>query len=69
MKKVIIENRTKRSMVEAVEYVTQVMNRGKISETSKGPQYCFCTVWPDGLTIYADRNKKSYKFIVTERLI
>ena len=46
MDKIIIENRTDRTMEEALVYVKHVLNGGRVSETSKGKQYCFVTTWP-----------------------
>jgi len=62
--KLIIENRTELSMKEMLGYVKVVVEQGKISETSKGKQYCFVTCFPDGITVYADKNKKSDRLIV-----
>ena len=55
-------------MKEVLGYVRVVVEQGKISETSKGKQYCFVTCFPDGITIYADKNKKSDRLIVIKEL-
>jgi len=62
--KLIIENRTKLSMEEVLSYVKVVVQQGKISETSKGKQYCFVTCFASGITVYAEKNKKSDRLIV-----
>ena len=62
--KLIIENRTELPMKEVLNYVKVVVTQGKISETSKGKQYCFVTCFSDGITVYADKNKKSDRLIV-----
>jgi hypothetical protein len=67
MNKIIIENRTDMPMEDTLFFVKVAMRGGRVSETSKGKQYCFATVWPDGTAVYADRNKKSDKFIVCKR--
>jgi len=66
--KLIIENRTNLPMKEVLSYVKTVVEQDKISETSKGKQYCFVTCFPDGITIYADKNKKSDRLIVIKEL-
>lgn len=66
MNKIIIENRSKKTMEEAIEMVRQVIKVGRVSKTAKGKQYCFATVWPDETAVYADRNKRSDKFVVAE---
>jgi len=62
--KLIIENRTELPMKEVLSYVKKVVEKGKISKTSKGKQYCFVTVFRDGIIVYADKNKKSDRLIV-----
>ena len=64
--KLIIENRTKLPMKEVLSYVKRVVEKGKISKTSKGKQYCFVTIFYNGITVYADKNKKSDRLIVIE---
>jgi len=64
MSKIIIENRSNKSMIEAINRVQCVIEKGRISQTSKGKQYSFVTSWQDGIAVYADINKKSDKFII-----
>ena len=64
--KLIIENRTELPMKEVLSYIIAVVEKGKISKTVKGEQYCFVTCFPDGITVYAEKNKKSDKLIVIE---
>jgi len=66
MEKLIIENRTDRPISELLGYIASVLDMGKISETSKGKQYCFATTFKDGIVIFADKNKKSDKLIITK---
>ena len=56
-KRVIIENRTKLSAVDAVELALLVMKQGKISNGPNGPQYCWASRTNDAHVIYAFRNK------------
>jgi len=62
--KLIIENRTELSMEEILNYVMAVVEKGKISKTSKGEQYYFVTCFPNGITVYAEKNRKSDRLIV-----
>ena len=62
--KLIIENRTELSMKEVLGYVRVVVEQGKISKTFKGKQHCFVTCFPNGITVYAEKNKKSDRLIV-----
>jgi hypothetical protein len=66
MEKLIIENRTSMPMDDALEYVRSVIIKGKISKTSKGEQYCFAVAWPNGVRVFADKNKCSDRLIVTD---
>ena len=66
MEKLIIENSTDLPMVELLNYVKEIILQGKVSKTSKGKQYCFMTQFKDGVVIYADKNKKSDRLIITE---
>jgi len=64
MSKIIIDNRTDMPIQNAMRYVKHVIDEGKISETAKGKQYCFVTIWNDGVGVYSVKNKQSDKFIV-----
>jgi len=66
MEKLIIENRTDLGLLEILGYVGDVINIGKISKTSKGEQYCFITTYKGGIVVYADKNKKSDRLIITK---
>ena len=66
MEKLIIENRTDLGLLEILGYVGDVINIGKISKTSKGKQYCFITTYKGGIVVYADKNKKSDRLIITK---
>lgn len=65
MSKIIIENRTDIPMELILPKIGEIISEGRVSETSKGKQYCFATRWPDGLTISTSLNKESDKFLVT----
>lgn len=65
MEKLIIENRTKLKMERVLDFVSSVIKQGRISETSKGKQYCFCTWFEESdIVVYADMNKKSDRLII-----
>ena len=68
MNKLIIDNRTELTDLEAVTLVSKVINQGRIS--NDGKQYCYAT----GITIedkeymiWTDLNKKSDRFVITTR--
>jgi len=66
MSKIIIENRSNVSWGIVLRLVAQVIDDGRISETSKGKQYCFATHFKRfGVYVYADKNKKSDRFVIT----
>jgi hypothetical protein len=60
--RIIIENRTDLSMNEVLPYVKRVIAQGRISKN--GTQYCYVTSWWSGLVVYADKNKRSDRFVV-----
>ena len=62
MEKIIIQNETDLPMTDAMVYVKHVISHGRISKDET--QYCYVTTWPDGVIVYADKNKKSDRFIV-----
>ena len=70
MEKLIIENRTDLKMIEVMYYIEEVIKQGRISETHKGNQYCFATLFKkkeldkNGVVVYADKNKKSDRLII-----
>lgn len=49
--KLIVRNYTDLNDLEILSYVMTVMKAGKISETNKGPQYCFHTSFKDGIEV------------------
>lgn len=63
--KIIIENRTELPISDILVYVKAVMDKGRISNFGK--QYCYLTVFGDGITVVSDLNKKSDKFIVYKK--
>lgn len=65
MSKIIIHNHTTLTDSEALEYIKEVVEAGKISNTSKGEQYCFATKFKiKGITVVSDRAKgrETYTF-------
>ena len=64
--RIIVENRTKLPMNEVLPYVGKVIADGRISNNNT--QYCYVNVWQAaGITVCADKNKKSDRFIVTNK--
>ena len=69
MEKIIVENRTDLSWQYVLSYISTVIAEGKISKTSKGPQYCFVTTFQlknRVVHVVADKNKLSDRFVVYE---
>ncbi len=65
MGKIIIDNRTELSDIEAVTLVGKVIEQGRIS--NRGRQYCYLTVVEienKKYAIYTDLNKKSDRFLI-----
>lgn len=60
--KIIIENRTCLSDVEALDRVKQVISKGRISKN--GESYCHLTTFTDGTQVSAWLNKSSDRFVV-----
>lgn len=63
-RRIIIENRTPISDVNALRYVSRVIEDGRISDGGK--QYCYHTIFGDGIAVSTDRNKMSDRFVVTQ---
>lgn len=49
--KIIIRNYTDHSDLHVLELVKSIVAQGRMSETSKGSQYCFHTTFLDGTNI------------------
>lgn len=64
MDKLIIENRTDLSMVEAMPYINRVLEMGRISNDNK--QYCYATTFYPDFVVCSDLNKKSDRLILTK---
>lgn len=65
MSKLIIHNHTCLTDSEALDYIKEVVECGKVSNTSKGNQYCFVTKFKmKGITVASDRAKdrETYTF-------
>ena len=65
--KIIIHNYSDLSDSDAIFYVGTVINKGKISKTSQGEQYCFVSVFKNGITISSGRRNDTYTFFVERR--
>ena len=66
MNKLIIDNRTKLTDLEAVNLVSRVIAHGRIS--NDGKQYCYgtrITIEDKEYMIWTDLNKKSDRFVIT----
>lgn len=61
-KRLIIENRTELSMLDALLYVKKVVEQGRIS--NDGMQYCYLTSFANGICVASDLNKGSDRLIV-----
>lgn len=56
--KLIIRNYTDLNDIDVMSYVLTVMYNGKISETSKGQQYCFHTSFDGGIGVSVVKSGK-----------
>jgi len=68
MNKLIIDNRTELTDLEAVTLVRRVIKQGRIS--NDGKQYCYGTgikIEDKEYMIWTDLNKKSDGFVITNR--
>ena len=66
MNKLIIDNRTELTDLEAVTLISKVINQGRIS--NDGKQYCYgtvITIEDKEYMIWTDLNKKSDRFVIT----
>ena len=62
MNKIIIHNRTDKTILEVFGYVAAVISQGRIS--NNGKQYCYATRFGGNIMVYSDLNKKSDRFTV-----
>jgi len=65
--KIIIENRSRFEISEILGHVKYVIDQGRISETSKGKQYCFFSTFNDGIGVITDKNKCSDRFVIVNQ--
>ena len=68
MNKLIIDNRTELTDIDAVTLVGKVINQGRIS--NDGKQYCYgtgITIEDKEYMISTDLNKKSDRFVITNQ--
>lgn len=66
MDRIIISYKDNIDPVTALERVSQVIKQDKVSQVKDTKQYCFATVWKDGIVVYtrAKYNLKSDSFVV-----
>lgn len=57
--KLIIHNETELDDLTVLKYIERVVEKGKVSETSKGKQYCFVTTFINGYTVVTSKNKQN----------
>lgn len=57
MNKLIIRNYTDLSDLEILNRVMSVVQNGKISTTSRGPQYCFISLFKDNIVVGVSKSK------------
>ena len=65
MKKLIIENRTTLPMHEAMSYAVVIIRQGRVSGMKKD-QYCYHSLFKDGITVSSWKNKKSDRLVIGE---
>lgn len=61
-KRLIIDNQSNMPMINAIEYATQVIGMGRLSNNNQ--QYCYATKFETGITVYSKLNKGSDVLIV-----
>lgn len=59
MKRIILNIRDENNVTieDALKYALRVVQHGKISETSKGKQYCFLTVFANKVYVSVTKQK------------
>lgn len=65
MNKLIIDNRTELTDLEAVNLISKVIKQGRIS--NDGKQYCYgtgITIDDKSYMVWTDLNKKSDRFVI-----
>ena len=64
MSKLIIDNQSSFSDLDAIEAVYIVMKQGRTS--NNGKQYCYYTVFKSGECVASFLNKTSDRFVITD---
>lgn len=65
MSKIIIHNDDESiGDYEAVSFVRAVISEGKVSETSRGKQYCFATRFKSNVVVTSNKTRETYTFWV-----
>lgn len=59
MKRIIIniENENETTIEESLKYALRVIQKGKISETKKGKQFCFHTIFNNKIHVSVTKRK------------
>lgn len=65
--KIIIHNHSDLEDYEVLLYVAAVVDKGKISKTANGEQYCFVTTFKNGITVCSGRRNNTYTFTIERR--
>jgi len=65
MSRIIIENRSNLTDVDAVEHAQAVMREGRISGAEGKEQYCYLTTFNNDIHVSAFLNKSSDRLVVT----
>jgi len=62
--RIIIENRSSKSDINALMNVISVIAGGKVS--NNGKQHCYCTTFSNDIMVFTFLNKGSERFVVTD---
>ena len=62
MNKLIIDNRTDRTLLDLWPYIQTVLEGGL--ESNDGKQHSYATTWADGIVIASYLNEKSERFTI-----
>ena len=62
MSRLIIDNQTEMTDGDVLKYVIHIVHKGKISNSGK--QYCYATVFNDGVVVASILNKSSERLLI-----
>ena len=63
--KLIIENKTDKSMYFVLAHIRHIIEGGKVS--NNGKEYAYVSTFNDGICVCSSKNKKSDKLTITYR--